>query len=154
MTIANAAVTRLGRVASVALVIAAVCGVALVVAGLLLSMYETTTEPSSGEVRHDTATLVAVNGPGVLVVLVVPLLVTLAVGSALWQGARRGAVAVAVAWTFAGLLAAFNVLSMASIGVFFLPVTAALLVACAVRRPRSEQPRSQSSQGGVRSILR
>jgi hypothetical protein len=137
MTIVNAAVTRLGRVASVALAIAAVCGVALVVAGFLLPLYETTTEPSSGEVSRDTATLVAVNGPGVLVILVVPLLVTLAVGSALWQGARRGAVT--VAWTFAGLQAAFNVVSMASIGVFFLPVTAALLVACAVRRPRLDQ---------------
>jgi hypothetical protein len=138
MTIVNAAVTRLGRVALVALVIAAVCGVALVVAGFLFPMYETATEASSGEVTHGTATLVGVNGPGVLAVLGVPLLVTLAVGSALWQGTRRGAVA--VAWTLAGLLAAFNVLSMASIGVFFLPVTAALIVACAVRRPRSEQP--------------
>jgi hypothetical protein len=43
MTIVNAAVTRLGRVASVALAIAAVCGVALVVAGFLLPIYETTT---------------------------------------------------------------------------------------------------------------
>ena len=140
MTIVNAAVTRLGRVASVALMIATAWGVALLVAGLLLPMYQTATEASSGEVVHGTATLVGVNGPGVLAVLGVPLLVTLAVGSALWQGARRGAVA--VAWTLAGLLAAFNVLSMASIGLFVLPITIALLVACAVRRPRSEQPRS------------
>ena len=140
MTIVNAAVTRLGRVASVALLIAAVGGAALVLAGFFAPMYETMTESAAGEVTHGTGTLAGVNGPGVVAVLVVPLLVTLAVGSALWQGARRGAVA--VAWILAGLLAAFNVLSMASIGMFVVPITAALLVACAVHRPRSEQPRA------------
>jgi hypothetical protein len=138
VTIVNAAVTRLGRVASVALLIAAVGGVGLVIAGFLVPMYESTSESSSGEVGHSTGTLVGVNGPGVVAVLGVPLLVTLAVGSALWHSARRGAVA--FARTLAGLLAAFNVLALSSIGVFFLPVTAAVLVACAIHRPRSEQP--------------
>jgi vacuolar-type H+-ATPase subunit I/STV1 len=99
MTLVNAAVTRLGRVASVALLIAVVGGVALVVAGFLAPMY-----------------------------------------SALWQGGRRDAVG--VAWTLAGLLAAFTVLAMASIRMFVAPITAAVLVACAVHRPRSEQPRA------------
>jgi hypothetical protein len=138
MTIGNAVATRLGRIASVALLIAAVGGVALVVAGFLAPMYATATESASGEVTYGTDTLVAVNGPGAVAVLGVPLLVTLAVGSALWQG-RRGAVA--VAWTLAGLLAAFNVLAMASIGMLIVPITAALLVACAVYRPQTRQTR-------------
>lgn len=138
MAIGNAVATRLGRVASVALLIAATCGVALVVAGLLAPMYTTATESASGEVTYGTDTLVGVNGPGAIAILGVPLLVTLAVGSALWQG-RRGAVA--VAWTLAGLLAAFNVLAIASIGMLTVPITAALLVACAVRRPRTGQTR-------------
>jgi hypothetical protein len=140
MTLLNAAVTRLGRVASVALSIAVVGGVALVVAGLFAPMYQTMSESSSGEVTHGTDTLIGVNGPGVLAVLGLPLLGTLAVGSALWHGARRGAVA--IAWALAGLLAAFTVLAMASIGMFVAPITAAVLVACAVHRPRSEQPRA------------
>ena len=147
MSIVDAAVTRLGRAASVALLVAAVGGVALVVAAFLVPMYATMTESASGEVTQGTGTLVGVNGPGAIAVLGVPLLVTLAVGRALWQGTRRGAVA--VAWTLAGLLAAFTVLAMASIGMLIVPITAALLVACAVRRPLG-----QSSQGGVRSILR
>ena len=123
-----------------ALVIAAVWGVAVVVVGFLVPMYASVTESSSGEQTQGTGTLVGVNGPGAVVVLGLPLLVTLAVGSALWQGARRGAVA--VAWTLAALLAAFTVLSMASIGMLVVPIAAALLVACAVHRPRSAQPRA------------
>ncbi len=138
MTIGNGVATRLGRITSVALLIAAVGGVALVVAGFLAPMYTTATESEAGEVTYGTDTLVGANGPGAIAVLGVPLLVTLAVGSALWHG-RRGAVA--VAWTLAGLLAAFNVLAIASIGMLILPITAALLVACAVHRPRTVQTR-------------
>jgi hypothetical protein len=52
------------------------------------------------------------------------------VGGALWRrGLRQGAGA--FAWTIAGLLVVFNVLALASIGVFVIPVTACLVVACA-----------------------
>jgi hypothetical protein len=122
----------------VALLIAAVGGVALVVAGFLAPMYSTATVSESGEEIYGTDTLVGANGLGVIAVLGVPVLGTLAVGSALWWG-RRGAMA--VAWTLAGLLAAFTVLAMASIGLLIIPITAALLVACAAHRPRAASGR-------------
>lgn len=90
-------------------------------------MYESVSTSSSGEVTHGTETLVDVNGPGVVLVVALPLLVTLAVGCALSYGSRRGAVL--FARTLTGLLAVFNLLAMLSIGVFLLPVTAALIVA-------------------------
>jgi hypothetical protein len=100
-------------------------------------MYESTSGSSSGEVRHGSGTLVGVNGLGVVVVLGVTLLVTLAVGCALWQRSRRRGVA--FAWALTGLLAVFNLLAMLSIGVFVLPVTAALILACAASRPQSKR---------------
>jgi hypothetical protein len=74
---------------------------------------------------------------GVALVLAVPLLVTLAVGFALWQGSRR---ALPIAWTLTGLLAAGNLVAMLSVGVFVLPVTAALVIACARSRPPAQTP--------------
>ena len=46
-----------------------------------------------------------------------------------------GSAVVAFAWTITMLLALLNLLAMLSIGVFFLPITAALIVACATGRP-------------------
>lgn len=63
---------------------------------------------------------------------------TLAVGLALWHGSRHGALP--LAWAFTGLLGVLNLVAMLSIGVFVLPVTAALIVACATRRPRANAP--------------
>ena len=127
--------------ASLMLSIATVYGSALVIAGLLAPVYASTSGSSSGEVTQGSGgTLVSVNGPGAVFVLGVPLLVTLAVRCALWQHSRRRAVA--FAWTLTGLLATFNLLAMLSIGVFVLPVTAALTVACATYRPRSKRPAS------------
>jgi hypothetical protein len=131
MSTVSAVVLRLGRVTSVVLLIATVYGAALVIAGFLVPMYESMTVSSSGAVEHGSSTLVDVNGLGVVVILAVPLFVTLAVGCALWQRPRRGAVASAVAWTLSGLLGVFSLLAMLSIGVFVLPITAALIVACA-----------------------
>jgi hypothetical protein len=139
VTIVNTVVLRLGRIPSAVLSIAIIYGGALVTAGFLAPMYESTSVSSSGEATtHGSGTLVGVNGPGVVVVLSVPLLVTLAVGCALWHRTWRGAVA--FGWTLTGLLAVFNLLAMLSIGMFFLPVTAALIVACATVRPRSTRP--------------
>jgi hypothetical protein len=107
--------------------------VALVVAAFLVPVYDSDGFSSSGDTTQSSATLVGENGLGAAVVLAVPLLVALAVGCALWQGSRRGAVP--IAWTLTGLLAAGNLLAMLSVGVFVLPLTAALIVACANARP-------------------
>jgi hypothetical protein len=79
--------------------------------------------------------LVEQNGFGVLLTMAVPLLVTIIVGYALWRrGARRGAGV--IAWTLTGLLACLSLVAMLSVGVFVLPVTACLVIACAVRQDR------------------
>jgi thiol:disulfide interchange protein len=144
MMLVNAAVTRLGRASAVALLVAAAGGVGLIVAAFLAPMYATMSASSSGELTHGTDTLVGVNGLGVLVVIGVPLVATLAVGGALWHGSRRGAVP--LAWMLAGLLAVFNMLAMLSVGVFFLPVTAALIIACATYRPLQNVQRQPSTR--------
>jgi hypothetical protein len=122
------------RLGSVALLAAAVYSVGLVLAGVLVPVYSSQSVSSTGEVTQGSATLVEVNGFNVLVVLAVPLLVTLAVGAVLWPRVRRGAMP--VAWILTGVLAAFNLVAMLSIGVFVLPVTGALLVACGTRATR------------------
>lgn len=112
----------------VALLVAAVAGAGLVVAGFRAPLYDTDTVSSSGEVTHGSASLVDVNGSGVVVVLLLPLLVTGLVAGALLLRRHRGALA--VAWGLTSLLAVFTLLSMLTIGPFVVPVTAALLVAC------------------------
>jgi hypothetical protein len=121
---------RPGRLERVSLAIAAVWGAGLLAAAVVVPVYSSAGVSSSGAVSHGSATLVGVNGWGVLLVVSVPLVATAMVGGALWRrGSRPGAGV--LAWTAAGLLAVFNVLALASIGVFVLPVTACLFVACA-----------------------
>ena len=134
----NAVETRLGRVPAVALLAASAYGVALVVAAFVAPVYETDSSSSSGQTSPASDTLVGQNGLGAAVVIAVPLLLTLAVGCALWLGSHRGALP--VAWTLTGLLAAGNLLAMMSVGVFVLPVTAALVLACARSRRAAPSP--------------
>jgi hypothetical protein len=134
---AKTAWTGLGRPASVALVIAGVWGLGLVVAGFVVPMYRTMTESTSGEVARGTDTLVGANGLGVVVVLAVPFVVTVLVGCALLLRAHRGALP--VSWTLTGLLAVLTLLSMPSIGLFIIPITACLAVACATSHPQPGQ---------------
>lgn len=119
----------LGRHASIALLVAGVWAAGIIAAGFLVPMYRTMGESTSGEITHGTDTLVGVNGPGVVVVLAVPLVVTVLVGSALLLRAHRWALP--VAWTLTALLAGFTLLAMMSIGVFIIPVAVALVIACA-----------------------
>jgi hypothetical protein len=139
------AVTRLGQVASWALLVGAIYGAALVVGGFLAPVYKSTGVSSTGEVTHRSETLVDVNGLGVGFVLGLPLLITVVVGFALWQGSWRGAVP--FAWALTGLLAAFNLLAMLSIGVFVLPATAALVVACSTSRTRPQHHKVPDDRG-------
>ena len=120
----------LGRLERVSLAIAAVWGAGLLAAAVVVPVYSSAGVSSSGAVSHGVATLVAVNGRGVLLVVSVPLVAAAMVAGALWRrGPRQGAGV--LAWAIAGLLAVFNVLALASIGVFVIPVTACLVVACA-----------------------
>jgi uncharacterized membrane protein YhaH (DUF805 family) len=119
---------KLGRASSVALLGAALWGLGLVLAGFLVPAYRSTEMSSSGELTQGTKTLVGMNGPGVVVVLAVPLLATLLVASALLARSRRAALP--FAWALTALLAVFNLVGMLTVGIFVLPVTAALVVAC------------------------
>jgi hypothetical protein len=134
----NAVKTRLGWVPAVALLVAAAHGVALVVAAFVAPVYGTDSSSSSGESSQGSDTLVGVNGLSAAAVLAVPLLVTLAVGCALWLRPHRWALP--VAWTLTGLLAAGNLLAMLSVGIFVLPLTTALVLACARSRPAARPP--------------
>ena len=119
----------LGRLEWASLAIAAVWGAGLLAAAAFVPVYSSVGASSSGVVSQGSATLVGVNGWRVLLVVGVPLVATALVGGSLWRrGPRKGAGV--FAWTIAGLLAVFNVLALASIGVFVIPVTACLVVAC------------------------
>jgi len=116
------------RTASIALAIAAAWSVLLVAAAFVAPAYSTSSGSASmdttsgatttAEVTTGSATLVAVNGPGVLVV-------TLLVALSLATGHRR------VGWVLTAILCLVNVLALLSVGIFFVPVTLALIVACA-----------------------
>jgi hypothetical protein len=134
---ARTAWTGLGRPASVALVIAGVWGLGLVVAGFVVPMYRTIRQSESGEVARGSDTLVGANGLGVVVVLAVPFVVTVLVGWALLLRAHRGGLP--VAWTLTGLVAGLTFLSMPSIGLFIIPITVSLVVACASSHPQPGQ---------------
>jgi hypothetical protein len=55
---------------------------------------------------------------------------------ALWRRRGRQGAGV-IAWVVTALLVCFNVLALLSIGVFLLPVTLALVVACSTHGSRS-----------------
>lgn len=144
---------RLRPVQWIAVAIAGCWALALLVAACVAPAYDSTSvtsvarsgaAPGSGSVVADgavtatrtSATLVQENGPAALVIAAVPLLVTLAATWALVRRSLRKSGAGPVAWSLVGLLAAGNVVAMLSIGVFVLPVTAALILACATHPTR------------------
>lgn len=121
--------SRFGRLESVSLVTALVWGTGLIIGARLIPVYESSAASRSGAASAGSATLVAVNGWGVLLVAGAPLAAAVLTGCALWRrGGRPGAGV--FAWAVTGLLACFNVLAMLSIGLFVVPVTVALAVAC------------------------
>lgn len=86
----------------------------------------------------DTASLVEINGWWVLTYAAIPLVITLIVAALLWRRgieARPGA----IAWLTVGLLTAFTLLGMMTIGIFIVPVTGCLIAACSVRQTRASR---------------
>jgi hypothetical protein len=118
--------SRFGRLERISLAIALVWGTGLVIGAVLVPVYQLS---RSGTVTEGPATLVGVNGWGVLLVAGAPLAAAVATGFALWRHRGRPGAGV-LAWAVTGLLACVNLLAMLSIGVFVLPVTLALVVAC------------------------
>ena len=133
---------RFGRLEWISLAIALASGTGLVIVALLAPVYQSQGVSSSGTMTEGSATLVGVNGWVALLVAGAPLAAAVVTGYGLWRRAGRPGAGVP-AWTVTGLLACFNVLAMATIGMFVVPVTAALLAACAAhgRRPHGEVTR-------------
>jgi hypothetical protein len=128
------------RTAATALSFALVWSALLVVGALVLPAYGTASQSatedtgtgatSTAPVTTGTETLVGVNGQGVLIVVGIPLLVTMLVAAALAFRRRR------IGWVLTCILGLFNLLAMLSVGIFFLPTTLALVVACAATERR------------------
>ena len=122
------------RTTTIALAFALAWSALLGAAAIVLPAYGTATESASVDsstgattttATTGTATLVGVNGSGVLITVSIPLAVTLLVALALAFRRRR------VGWVLTSVLGFFNLLAMLSIGIFILPTTLALVVACA-----------------------
>jgi hypothetical protein len=123
--------------AKIALLVAGLYSVGIIVAGFLLPTYTSLSLTSTGQVKHNSTTLVGENGIGSVFVLSVPLILTLAVAAALRLHAKRRAIA--VAWTLFGLLALFNLAAMMTIGLYIIPVTICLLYACSRYSPQTKR---------------
>jgi hypothetical protein len=94
-------------------------------------------EPSASTMPTGTtsgrATLVEVNGLGVLGVVAAPAIPVLVVAGALWarhRAQRRGAGA--VAWATVGVLGMFALVGVLSIGMFVVPIAVLLTISCAM----------------------
>jgi hypothetical protein len=125
------------RTAATALSFAVVWSALLVVGALVLPAYGTSSQSATLEgtvntepVMTGTDTLVGVNGQGVLLVVGIPLIVTMLVAAALAFRRRR------IGWVLTAILGLFTLLAMLSIGIFILPTTLALVVACAATERR------------------
>lgn len=134
---------RFGRSEWISLASALIWGAGLVVAAAWLPVYQSSTVSGSGAVTDGSATLVGVNGWTALAVAGAPLAAAVLTGYALWRRAARPGAGV-VAWIITGLLACFNFLALLTIGVVVIPVTVALVVACATHgsKPRGVLTRS------------
>jgi hypothetical protein len=125
-------------VARLALAAAVLWSLVILVLGFTLPVYgqasTSSTIDASGETTttvESTLTLVAANGTSAVVVLLVPLVASVAVALLLILG---GDVARKVAWVLAILLTVLCVLGLMSIGLFVVPAAVALLVACTSAR--------------------
>lgn len=123
--------------ARVALVIAAVLGLALVIWALTFPAYEGLETTSDGVTHHLTRTMVEENGPRVMIPVSIPLAVTGLVALLVLRGPEPAARI--LAWVLVGLLGAFAVLAMFSIGIYVLPVVIALAVAVGWPRRRGSR---------------
>jgi hypothetical protein len=126
---------RFRRPEWISLAIALALGTGLVILALLAPVYQSQSVSSSGTMTNGSATLVGVNGWGALLAAGAPLAAAAVAGCGLWRRAGRPGAGV-LAWTVTGLLACFNVLAIATIGVFVVPVTVALFAACATHGGR------------------
>lgn len=128
----------LGRGTRVALVVAVGWGVALLIAAAAVPAVSSTSVSGSGPgtqttVTHSSSTLLEGEGPSVLVPVAAPLVAAGGVACILRRRRTQGRPGVgAVGWTVVAVLGILDLLGAMSIGLFMVPVTIALAVACAL----------------------
>jgi hypothetical protein len=123
---------RAGRQAFWLTVAAFAWSAALVGAAFVLPLYGSSSTSSTGAHFSAGPTLIDVNGPSALIPMGIPLVVVALVWAALHRKcARGGRIPNAIAWSFAGVLAAGCLVAIASVGLLILPVAALLLCATA-----------------------
>jgi hypothetical protein len=133
----------LTRATSVALCVAGIWSALLLVAAFAVPVYSgeaclaTVEGDGSTGCTQSSGTLVVVNGLAAVSVMGMPLVVTLIVGACLRVGSRGLRRA---AWAVVAVLAVLTLLAMLSVGILLLPVTAALVVACATARSGTADP--------------
>ena len=111
---------------------AALWSVGLVVAALLVPVYDTGASQPGRSASSVSTTLVQMNGMSVLIPVGVPLAVVGLVAAALGHRRSRGKQGAGVlAWIFAGLLGLLALFGMLTIGIFVLPVAVVVMVVCA-----------------------
>ena len=138
---------RLGRPTALALVVAVTWGVGLLGAAAVVPFYEGVTHSSTGATTSSTQTLIEENGTSALLPVGLPLVIALGVAFILiWRRAHGRPGAGRIAWTIVGLLGVFNLLAMMTIGLFIVPLTAALFVACRTTR-RGPCPTARTGTG-------
>ena len=100
--------------------------------------------PTSFDQQEFNASLIDVNGPIVLISLLVPIAITgIALSAVAFQGLNRG-LRKRMLWGSAVLMLIFCLLALFSVGVFYVPAAVALIVAAiaGIERP---QPQGEPS---------
>jgi hypothetical protein len=111
---------------------ALVWSVGLVLAAVLVPAYGSDTSSGAGGLTLTSSTLLESKGAGALVLVTIPALASLVVGSAMVSRRRDGARwSGPAAWTAIGVVTVEALLGILSVGGFMLPV--AVLLALAVR---------------------
>lgn len=124
--------SRLRTGVVVALGVALVLAIGFVVIAFTAPVIASETTTPSGT-STTGVTLIEAVGPGVLGIVLAPLIATVVVGGCL-AFRERHTVLGPLAWIAAGGLALVGIVGLASIGIFILPVAIALLVAVALSR--------------------
>ena len=108
---------------------AVVWSLGLILAALLLPAYNGQTVSNAQGLTLTTATLVEVNGFGVLIPVAIPALASIVVAASVRRRRTHGRDRSAtVAWVMIALLAALALLTILSIGIFLAPVLVLLVI--------------------------
>jgi len=127
---------RWGRETTLWIGVGVAYGVLLVIAAFVVPIFS----DAWGFTTTNAHTLVSQHGIYGVFVMSIPLLFALAIAIALLRSDRRGARA--LSWSLWGVLALGNLAAMFTIGVFVIPLTIALFLACRLFVAPKKRPAS------------